>query len=555
MSLLHYDVVTDATSLQASRPGAPSVAAVYVIASNAGTELVHVKSIEVEIPVGDGAGHLTPHPENVSRDFTFHPSATIPVTFAWDGANRVFRLAFSSPKMSLNLDPGDSVVLKLEDMTVAAAGGLALLKVIERSHGQGKGATFESRRVTLGLLKDTPKAPRNFRPDKTMVDVDANEKLTLLWDGPDNIDYWVMSPDAQPVRIPAAAPGTPVAQKPYRFEVQPAPKRGTTYTLLAGTGPGQPNGQGHIFTTTVHARIPEFEKGVRTPWAEGTPAKGRVTFTRQGVDIADESGGPGTVTAGKVSATGVNTEWVQGRNTGDGWISFPQSGVHVYQDGKREWGTVDADRVDLNGVITKWVQGRGDSAGWIEFPSAGLNVFQGAGNRQWGTVAADKADLDNVVTGQALVKGRLDAEGDLHVGGNTVAGGDLTVNGDLRPMRNLDVGGSVTASDLTARGKLTTDDAKFNLVVHGASQFAGLVNADGHLSVSDANGWVMHVTDGLVRIQGDLRVHGESVFKGKVNANALLSVRDENDWIVHANDGQVSIQGDLRVHGALRSDS
>ncbi|MFD7666087.1 polymer-forming cytoskeletal protein [Streptomyces sp. NPDC059788] len=310
---------------------------------------------------------------------------------------------------------------------------------------------------------------------------------------------------------------------------------------------------------------------------------GWVRFPPTGITVGHGGGSDlGTVTADKADLNGVNTAWVQGRNASDGWITFPQTGVHVFKDGKREWGTVDADKVDLNGVITKWVQGRGNSAGWIGFPDTGLNVYQGAGDHQWGTVAAAKADLDDLVTHRAQVKdrltlqggltvdnvletqdgpprlvvhGRLDAEGEVNADGNVVAGRDLTVNGDLRPMRNLEVGGAVRAGDLTARGKLTTEDSQFPLIVHGESQFEGKVNANGHLSVRNGGDWIVHTKDDQVSVNGGLRVQEDSLFIGKVNANGRLAVRNGTDWLVHVNDDQVAIQGNLRVHGAFHSDS
>ncbi|KIF05228.1 hypothetical protein PL81_14325, partial [Streptomyces sp. RSD-27] len=215
---------------------------------------------------------------------------------------------------------------------------------------------------------------------------------------------------------------------------------------------------------------------------------------------------PGTVTADKVrAAQGVNTPWVGDRDAGKGWLGFPQSGVDVRKDGGEAWGNVAADKADLNGVNTKWVQGRSSDDGWIEFPPAGINVFQGAGSRQWGTVAADQADLNDLLTHRALVKDRL-----------TLQGG-LTVNGE--------------------------------------ALFEGKVNANAHLSVRGAGGWVMHTDDDKVSLNSDLRVQGESAFHGKVNADAHLSVRGGGAWVVHTNDGQVSVNGDLRVHGAFRSDS
>ncbi|MFK0046113.1 hypothetical protein ACIQU4_18775 [Streptomyces sp. NPDC090741] len=288
------------------------------------------------------------------------------------------------------------------------------------------------------------------------------------------------------------------------------------------TSPGSQQ-PGSFLTTTVHLRSPEFESvtattGVHTPWVEGTENRGRITFTTRGAQFQDDAqalgtvaaatadaetvtatwvrgrdsgagwirfpsdgikvghgagGDLGTVTADKVSVNGINTQWVGDRDAGKGWIEFPQSGVSVRKDGNREWGTVAADKADLNGINTKWVQGRTAADGWIEFPAAGVNVFQGAGNRQWGTVAADKADLNDLITRRAQVKERL-----------TLQGG------------------------LTVDNVLETQDGPPRLIVHGESEFEGKVNANGHLSVRNDVGWIMHTRDDLVAINGDLRVHG-----------------------------------------------
>ncbi|WP_406179611.1 PIG-L deacetylase family protein [Streptomyces sp. NBC_01006] len=300
------------------------------------------------------------------------------------------------------------------------------------------------------------------------------------------------------------------------------PKRDATYILMA-TSPGSQQ-PGSFLTTTVHLRSPEFESvtattGVHTPWVEGTQNRGRVTFTTRGAQFQDDAqalgtvaaatadvetvtatwvrgrdsgagwirfpsdgikvghgagGDLGTVTADKISVNGINTQWVGDRDAGKGWIEFPQSGVSVRKDGNQEWGTVAADKADLNGINTKWVQGRTAADGWIEFPAAGLNVFQGAENRQWGTVAADKADLNDLITHRAQVKERL-----------TLQGG------------------------LTVDNVLETQDGPPRLIVHAESEFEGKVNANGHLSVRNADvGWIMHTRDDLVAINGDLRVHG-----------------------------------------------
>ncbi|MCZ0982232.1 hypothetical protein O1L60_34195 [Streptomyces diastatochromogenes] len=58
-SLLHYEILTDPTSLQASRPGAPSTGTVYLIVSNPHLANVKWTHIDVLIPIGSGSGDLT----------------------------------------------------------------------------------------------------------------------------------------------------------------------------------------------------------------------------------------------------------------------------------------------------------------------------------------------------------------------------------------------------------------------------------------------------------------------------------------------------------------
>ncbi|WP_371680853.1 hypothetical protein [Streptomyces sp. NBC_01276] len=294
--------------------------------------------------------------------------------------------------------------------------------------------------------------------------------------------------------------------------------------------------------------------GVTTPWVEGTEHEGRIEFTEHGARILDDRQAPGSVTAAaldaetvsaalvrgrdggagwvrfpadgiavghgaggdlgvvtadRVRVSGINTTWVGDIDGGKGWIEFPQSGVNIRKDGTQEWGTVAADKADLTGINTSWVQGRTTGDGWIEFPANGLNVFQGAGDRQWGTVAAGTADLNDVVTHRARVKERLSLEG-----------------------------------GLTVDNVLETQDGPPRLIVHGRLDAQGEVLADRQVTVA-----------GNLTTKGTLRVHGESLFRGKVNANGHLSVRNADAWIMHTNDGQISVQGDLRVHGAFRSDS
>ncbi|MFE2595162.1 hypothetical protein ACFXCZ_01440 [Streptomyces sp. NPDC059396] len=444
------------------------MATVYVIVSNSHAARVRWDSIEVGVPVGDNAGGLTPNPAaikaTVATDYPLVGVEPRP-TVTWDGTNSVFRVsAPAGAPPTLTLPAGGSLVLTLEDIPVSGVEGLVRLKLHETAGGGDGNVAIRDHTTTQGLLKKAPKIPRNFRPEKSMVDADAGENVALLWDGPDNLTYWIRDPQGTEVLVPRGNQGT------YRWAPSSAPKRGTTYTLVARTAPGQQ--QGYFLTTTVHIRNPEFETltattGIHTPWIEGTADKGRVTFSAAGAEIRDQAGGWGTVAADRADLNGVNTKWVQGRDTGDGWIEFPKSGVNVFQDGKREWGTVAAEKADVNSVRTKWVWGRNDTDGWIEFPETGLNVFHGD-QREWGTVAAAKADLN-----------------------------DLTVAGE------------VVAGDLTAKGKLTTKHATFGLIVEKDSLFKGVVNANAHLTVRNKDvGWVLKTNDDRVVVNDNFHVMG-----------------------------------------------
>jgi hypothetical protein len=606
--VLSYAVFTDPAPLRISQPGAPSVGTVYITVSNSHETEVKWKNIVVDVPSGKGPGALVDAVDaidpRIELDYTPEPGDEA-AEFHFFSTRAVFEVSTPSRKQ-ITLPPGGSFTLVLENVLVSSEAGLARLKFREEAECVARRQFMGTRTLTVALPKTAPKVPCNFRPDKSTLDLDAGDTAVLRWEGPDNLDYWIQGPDGTKTSVGRRATGPGVALTKYSWPVSPTPKRGATYTLMAGVADsaGQFEG-GYFLTTTVHVRVPEFESGTLTPWIEDTGTKSRVAFVPGGVDITSNGKGGtvqaadvvltggvrakriwgvnendgwiefpaggitvgqgagtdlGSVTADKVSAkgvntpwvgehdggkgwlefpdngvsirrdgkqelgtvtahladfTGVHTTWVQGRDGSAGWIEFPVTGVNVFQGaGNRQWGTVAADKADVTGVNTSWVQGRDSSAGWIEFPATGVNVFQGAGNRQWGTVAADKADLNDLVTARAQVKEHLAVDGDLHIARNLDVDGDLTVNGDLRPRRNLDVAGKVIAGDLTVRDKLTTDHAEWKLIVHG-----------------------------------------ESLFGGRVNANRLLSVRSEDGWVMHVNEEMVSIQGNLRVHGAFRSDS
>ncbi|MFE5773081.1 hypothetical protein ACFQ7O_32550 [Streptomyces sp. NPDC056485] len=490
MASLHYEILTDPAPLQVPGAGEESQGAVHVVVSNPTMDEVIWYSIEIRVPAGPADGDLTLHPKTINARVE-HDTATKQgeePAVVWDGDTGV--LTVTARPNTLFRQAG-SLALVLDGFPVSAVPGLVLLHVTERA---ANGARVQSNPVTLSLLKQVSRVPRNFRPKDSLVA--SGKDVVLRWDGPDTLTYRIQGPDgsAETVTSRNGASGWEWSPKAGQ-----EPKRDATYTLMA-TSPGSQQ-PGSFLTTTVHLRSPEFE--------------------------------------GVTATNGVRAPWVGDRDAGKGWIEFPQSGVNVRRDGKQEWGTVAADKADLNGINTKWVQGRTAADGWIEFPTAGLNVFQGAGNRQWGTVAADKADLNDVTTQRATVGERLTLQGGLTV--------DNVLETQDGPPR------LIVRGRLDAEGEVNANGA---LVVRGESQFEGKVNANGHLSVRGGGAWVMHTNDGKISVNGELRVQGDSLFIGKVNANGHLSVRNKDvGWIMHTRDDLVAINGDLRVHGAFRSDS
>ncbi|MFJ2747301.1 hypothetical protein [Streptomyces sp. NPDC087297] len=548
MASLHYEILTDPAPLQVPVAGEERQGSVCIVVSNPTMDEVIWYSIEVRVPCGQADGDLTANPKTISARVernTATKQGEEPIV-AWDDNTGV--LTVTARPNTLFQEAG-SMALVLDGFPVSGAAGLVLLHVLERA---ANGARVQKNPVTLSLLKQLPKVPRNFRAKQSLVA--TGQDVTLQWDGPDTLVYRIQGPDGPPETVTPTPGATGWQWSPAAGQ---EPKRDATYTLIATSPGGQQSG--YFLTTTVHLRSPEFEgvtatDGIHSPWVEGTTDRGRIAFTTQGARIRDAAddlgtlfaattdvetvtaawvrgrgsdagwiGFPsdgirvgrgsgsdlGTVTADRISVTGINTQWVGDRDAGKGWVEFPQSGVNVRKDGKQDWGTVAADLADLNGINTKWVQGRTAADGWIEFPASGMNVFQGAGSRQWGTVAADKADLNDVVTHRAQVKERLTLQGGLSVD-----------------------------------NVLETQDGPPRLIVHGRLDAEGEVKADHTVTVT-----------GDLTTLGMLRVQGESRLQGKVNAGAHLSVRNAGDWIMHTNDGKVAINGDLRVHGAFRSDS
>ncbi|MFF7990688.1 hypothetical protein ACFZDG_12980 [Kitasatospora xanthocidica] len=399
-SLLNYAILTDPTPLQASQPGAPSIGTVYVIVSNTHQSEVRWDFIDVEIPVGSGPNDLTGNPTAISasieKDYTVNREPE--PTFDWDSTLGRFR-AHDPSGGRLTLPAEESLVLSLENIPVSDLAGLVRLKVYERSGG-GDG-NLPVRRAnfitTLGLVKQAPRIPRNFRPEKnSLVDVDASQNVVLTWEGPDNLDYWIRDPQGNEVLAQSAVQGPRVTQRPYTWSPPSAPRRGTTFTLIAGTTTAAQQHHGYFLTTTVHALVPEFDSGTRTPWVEQAPGKSRATFSVAGMEIHNGAGALGTVTADRVDVNGVKTAWVQGPSDSDGWIEFPPSGLNVFHGQGKAWGTVWADRADLNSVTTHWTEGPDGKKSRITFTETGVKITDPEKKR--GTVVAGETNVRSVVT-------------------------------------------------------------------------------------------------------------------------------------------------------------
>ncbi|GAA0941259.1 hypothetical protein [Nonomuraea longicatena] len=372
MTMLTYTLVTDPAPLEASAAGrTPSTGTVYLVVTNTGQSTAYWSTIDVAVPVGDGAGHLTPDLTKVrargERD------GAQPVTVQVQGPATIRATSGSGTR---TLAPGDYMVLTLEDVTVAASAGVAVLKVTEAASRTATGKA-RSTATAVALVKTAAKAipaPRDLRPDTAVVS--AGGTVVLRWEGSGDFDYQVRYPGGQETVPTGARAWSPAT----------APRQATTYTLVATSRTTPP--EEHYLTTTVQVSDPVLDgltvpAGISAPWVQGTAGTGRVTFTGAGAEITDGSGGRGTLYAAKADLTGVNTEWVQGRSTDDGWISFPKTGLQVSMGGTdtARGGAVYTEFVYAKDV--PWEQG----GGWINLHSEGITVYvDKAGGPDFGSV-------------------------------------------------------------------------------------------------------------------------------------------------------------------------
>jgi predicted acyltransferase (DUF342 family) len=551
VAYLVYDILTDPAPLQVPEAGEVLQGAVHIVVSNPKNKDMAWDSLNVQVPVGSQAEALTSDPTAI-RARIDHNSATKPgdePTVVCDAATGVCTV---TPGPSRVFAAAGSLVLVLEGFPVSGTPGSVLLRLTETVWN---GPWKEDSPVTLSLLKQAPKVPRNFRPKQSLVAAGAD--VVLRWDGPAALSYQVQGPDGLSSSAPQHTPAG------WEWSPQPGeqPKRDATYTLIAtalATSPQQP---GYFLTTTVHLRDPEFESvtatnGVRSPWVAGTTDQGKIHFTAQGAEIRDPSDARGTLTADKAALRDLDTGQAQvaGALTVGGRVDvggeLHAAGAAVVDGDVSVGGRVDAGgelhaagAAVLDGDVS--VGGRVDAGG--ELHAAGNAVVDGDLS-VGGTLALDELVVTrNAAIGADLsVGGRVDAGGELHAAQNAVVDGDLSVGGtlaleELAVARNAAIG-----ADLTVGG---------NVDVAGESVFSGKVNANGHLSVRNGQDWIMHTNDDLISVKAGLRVQEDSLFIGKVNANGHLSVRNGRDWILHTNDDLVALNSNLRVHGAFHSDS
>ncbi|MEU1423273.1 hypothetical protein [Kitasatospora sp. NPDC005751] len=582
-SLLHYELVADPTSLQASLQDEPSLGTVYVIVSNTHQSQVEWEYIDVVMPLLAMSSDLTDNAAAVtaSVERTYQSPFDDALEFRWDSAQGHFRaqLSQAQPPTRKNalLSSHGALILKLENIPVSEGAGLTLLEIREKAGGGD--ANEPMRRdhctTTLGLVKQAPRVPRNFRAQRSLVNGDAGETLVLQWDGPTGLDYAILDPTGAEVHREPAVQGAAGAHRDYSWPTA-APKRGTTYTLVA-KAPGGGQQRGYFLTTTVHALVPEFESGTRTPWIEGTANKALVTFTADGLEVRDAKRDLGTVRANKVDVDNVTTRLVQGRTDSAGWITFPDIGVNVYhgtnsdlgvltaaradvegvnttwagsraggkgwidftqpgatlhKDGNQGLGTLTADKAELNGLNTTWVGDRDGGKGWIDFPQNGIDVHKDGG-QEWGVIAGDKADLNGIntkwVQGRSTTDGwiefpangvRVLRDGGHELGTVTAGEADLSV---LRTEQARVSGEAWVTGGVRVKGLLTATGG-MKLYHEGERMFVTMPDRILFYGINEFTQWVTFA-QGIAVTYGDSSV---SMAKG----NGML-VRNSNLQIQH----------------------
>ncbi|MFI1382865.1 hypothetical protein [Embleya sp. NPDC020886] len=556
--LLNYEIVTDPIPLLA-RAGTPAVGTVYVIVSNASSNWVSWSFIDIEVPVGNGAGDLTPDRTKIVPGIEHDPFdfGETP-TFKWDQGQGAFRAQFPG---GVDMVDFRSLVLTLKNFPVSEAEGLARLKITEVASG-GEGNQPKDRRgLVLGVLKKAPQIPINFRPERTLVD-DGN-KVVLRWDGPGSLAYTIQGPDGPPETV-TRAPGT----IDWQWSPKPGtgPKRDATYTLTAK--PADPQQPAYVLTTTVHLLSPEFERvtanlGVHTPLVRGTKNEGQITFTKEGARIDNESNKPGTISAAKATVThlvadqaDVSTQLTAVKGNVTHLVSDQVDVSTQLTAVKGNVTHLVSDQVDVStqltavkGNVTHLVSDQVDVS--TQLTAAKANVTHVVSGRidVTGQLSAGKVDLSELTAARANVREQLVA-GEAVV--NELIAGQARVNGKLTTH------GPVSVYDQAGNPLLeTTQDQPFGLVSHGRLDVRGELNAKSKLHVDGPDLQI----NGIAYLTSDLNVHGDVLFRknltvaGKTALTGGMTVEDltvsgklnaRGNTLVNQN---LAVSGNVNVRG------
>ncbi|MEV7547875.1 hypothetical protein, partial [Streptomyces sp. NPDC089915] len=392
-----YDILTDPAPLQVPVAGEESRGAVFIVVSNPKHKKARWSSIQVRVPVGEREDALTPDPKAVTAavlpDRARGPEEEPLVD--WDSATGVCTL---TAREGASLGKAGSMILALEGFPVSSTPGPVLLQVTEIVESD---MWTDESPVTLSLLKQAPRVPRNFRPQLSLVA--AGTDVVLRWDGPDTLLYAIQGPDGPPQPVPARQGGAGWQWSPAPGD---EPKRDATYTLIATSPAPVPQQSGYFLTTTVHLLSPEFEsvtatRGTHTPWVEGTEGRGKIYFTPEGAEI--RVGGDASDAGGLLGAD------------------------------KAELKSLETDRALVNEALAVGAE-------------ADLDAASGAG----GQTVVNRS----VVGGNLTVNGRTDIKGELHAAQDAVVDGGLSVAG-TSALNDLTVASQATiGGDLTVGGTL-----------------------------------------------------------------------------------------------------
>jgi hypothetical protein len=260
--MLTCTILTDPAPLAASEAGrqSKSTGTVYLLVTNTGQQAAFWSTIKVEVPVGNGAGDLTSDFDKIEPKGEYSTWAgtrsSVNVQPGSQGSNA---FQATAPGGRAPFAPGDYMVLTLENVTVAPTAGLAVLKVTEAA-SRTKTGRLSNSFAAVALVKTAPKeipAPHSFLPDNAVVD--AGTKVTLSWEGSDDFTYEILFPGGRKT-VPKVKHTGSHGQYSLVLDAADAPKRDTTYTLIAGFGT---------------QRFPSMVLCTPTPCARRMPPTGR----------------------------------------------------------------------------------------------------------------------------------------------------------------------------------------------------------------------------------------------------------------------------------------